>query len=387
MNKLCIVTATRAEYGIMKNLIQKFQSDSFFDVRLVVTGTHLSGEYGFTYQEIEQDDITIDDKIDILSGNDSYVGISETMANCMNQFARYFDRKRPDLLLILGDRYEILAVCIAAMVANIPIAHIHGGETTEGAIDEAIRHSITKMSYLHFTSTKEYRRRVIQLGENPERVFCVGALGVENALNENLFTQSELEQQLRFDFFKPYAVVTYHPETLGMVDSCEEVQQLLAVIKENNSMNFIITKSNADYGGHKINNILDEFGKRQDNVKVFASLGMKRYLSVLKYAKMVIGNSSSGIVEAPSFHIPTINIGERQRGRTQAKSVINCAPSFNAILNAMNEAQSIDFIASLQSIINPYSGNQTSEQIKIQIKKYLEMTTIDLKKRFYDLET
>lgn len=386
MNRICIVTASRAEYGIMKNLIQKFQSNSFFDVKVVVTGTHLSQMYGLTYREIEQDGIEIDEKIDILSSEDTHIGVTETMANCMKKFSKYFSEKRPDFLLVLGDRYEIMAVCIAAMITNVAIAHIHGGETTEGAIDECIRHSITKMSYLHFTSTEVYRRRVIQLGETPNRVYCVGSLGVENVLCQRLLSQSELSMQLDFDLMMPYAIVTYHPTTLGEKEMDETVRELLAALDRIPQLNYIISKANADVGGSKINALIEDYGTKHSNIKVFSSLGMLRYLSALKYAELVIGNSSSGIIEAPSFHIPTVNIGTRQRGRLQAQSVINVSENRQEIVEGIVKAMDMKRSGLLNDILNPYEGTQTSCQIVEVMKETMMNGTVDLKKKFYDIE-
>ena len=276
-----------------------------------------------TYKEIEKDGIKIDEKIEILLSADTPSAISKSMGLAMISFADYFEKLKPDMLIVLGDRYETLAIATVAMNKRIPIAHLHGGETTEGAIDESIRHAITKMSYLHFTSTEEYRNRVIQLGEDPERVFSVGAIGIENILNEKLMSKLELEKSINFVLDKPYAIVTFHPVTLEENNSKEQVKELLDSLDTFNDMKFIFTKANADSGGRVINEMIDNYVNSHENAVAFNSLGLTRYLSALKYCTMVIGNSSSGLLEVPSFGIPTINIGDRQKGRLQADSIIN----------------------------------------------------------------
>lgn len=382
MKKICVLTATRAEYGLLKRVIQKLQLEESFDIRVVVTGAHLSPEFGLTYKEIETDGITIDEKIEILLSSDSAGAISKAMGLAMIGFADYFERSKPDLLMVLGDRYESMAVCCAAMNQNIPIAHLYGGETTEGAVDEAIRHAITKMSYLHFTSTEAYRKRVIQLGENPERVFNVGALGVENALNEELLNKQELEATLNWKFDKPYAVVTFHPVTLEDATSEKQMTELLKAIELNPQYQYLFTKANADRDGRIINHLIDEFVKQHDNSRAYHSLGMKRYLTAVKFADFVLGNSSSGIIEVPAFNIVTINIGDRQKGRIQADSIINCRPS-------CEEIDSIIRLLSKKKLIqleNPYGDGQTSDKIVETIKTVIGENVVSLKKKFYDCE-
>ncbi len=310
--KIIVVTATRAEYGLLKPIIKKLKQSEYFQVEPAATGMHLSSEFGSTYREIEEDGIQIDNNIEILLSSDTPVAMSKTMGLALISFSEYFDKSKPDAIMVLGDRYETLAVCCAAMNGRILIFHLHGGETTEGAIDEAIRHAITKMSFLHFTSTETYRKRVIQMGEDPDRVFNVEAVGVENVLHEELLSKNELEKLLQLNLSRSYAVVTFHPVTLEN-DSVEA--QLL---DEHSEYLYICTKANADAGGRKINQMLDDYAAQRENIAVYESLGMKRYLSAVKYAAMVIGNSSSGIIEVPSFRIPTINIGDRQKGRIQA---------------------------------------------------------------------
>lgn len=383
---ISILTATRAEYGLLKPIIKKLSLVEEFDVRVVVTGAHLSPEFGLTYKEIEKDGIIIDEKIEILLSADSPSAISKSMGLALISFADYFRKLKPDMLLVLGDRYETLAVVIAAMNERIPIAHLYGGEITEGAIDESIRHAITKLSYLHFTSTEEYRSRVIQLGEEPERVFCVGAMGIENIFNEELMSKPELEDSINFKLDKPYAVITFHPVTLDNNKSKEQVKALLDACQKYKNMKFLFTKANADADGRIINQMIDDFVAKNDNAIAFTSLGTTKYLSTLKYGTMVIGNSSSGLIEAPSFGIPTINIGDRQRGRIQADSVINCEPLQKDIEKAIDYALSKKVQEISKRAVNPYGDGNTSDKIIRIIKDYLLNSKIDLKKTFYDCE-
>jgi GDP/UDP-N,N'-diacetylbacillosamine 2-epimerase (hydrolysing) len=383
---ISILTASRAEYGLLKPLIVKLNSVIEFDIRLVVTGAHLSPEFGLTFKEIEMDDFIIDQKIEILLSSDKASSISKSMGIAMISFADYFDKLNPDLLIVLGDRYETLAVAIAAMNQRIPIAHLYGGETTEGAIDESIRHAITKLSYLHFTSTDKYRNRVIQLGEHPNRVFNVGAIGIENILNETIMSKKELEDDLNIDLSKPYAVVTFHPVTLENSSSKAQILSLLEVCKKNKELNFIITKTNADTEGRIINHLIEKFAQENSNIMGFTSLGMKRYLSALKYCTVVIGNSSSGLIEAPSFGVPTINIGDRQKGRLQANSVINCEPNEKSIQQAIDFVLYEEVHSELKNIVNPYGNGDTSEKVVTVLKDFILNGKIDLKKKFYDCE-
>lgn len=383
--KISILTATRAEYGLLKPIISKLNKVKEFEVKIVVTGMHLSPEFGLTYQEIEEDGFEIDQKIEILLSADTPSSISKSMGLAMISFADYFDKVNPDLLIVLGDRYETFAVVTVAMNQRIPIAHIHGGEITEGAIDDAIRHSITKLSYIHFTSTEEYRKRVIQLGENPNNVYNVGAIGNENIMNEKLLSKEELEAVLGFSLSKPYIVVTFHPVTLEN-SSEEQIKSLLEVCKEYSHINFIITKANADTDGRIINKYIDIYSRENNNIFSFASLGMIKYLSALKYALLVMGNSSSGLIEAPSFGIPTINIGNRQKGRIQAKSIINCDSTRESIKNALNIALDDNFLSKARKTINPYQNANTSDKIVEIIKKYTINKKININKKFYDIE-
>ena len=381
---ISVLTATRAEYGLLKPIIKKLQSIPAFDVRVVVTGAHLSPAFGSTYKEIERDGITIDAKLEILSGSDTPSAISKAMGTAMIRFADYFDTLRPDMLVVLGDRYETLAVCCVAMNQRIPIAHLYGGETTQGAVDEAIRHAITKLSYLHFTSTEEYRRRVIQLGEEPDRVFCVGAIGIENILSENYLSKERLEAALDFKLDKPYALVTFHPVTLETNKALEQIEALLAVVKKQKGLKFIFTKANADENGLVINRLIEQFVQENAHAVIFSSLGVQKYLSALKYCTMVIGNSSSGLIEAPSFGIPTINIGERQKGRLQASSVINCDSTEPEIEGAIAQALLGEVRNQAKNTINPYGDGNTSSKIISVIVEYLTRDKIQMMKKFFD---
>ena len=386
MKKLCILTASRAEYGLLAVLIKKLLLEKEFDVRVVVTGMHLSPEFGLTWKEIEEDGVPIDRKIDMLLSADTPAAITKSMGVAMMGFADYFAETTPDALLVLGDRYETLAVCIAAMNARIPIFHIHGGETTEGNIDEAIRHSITKMSILHFASTEEYRKRIIQMGEQPETVFNVGALGVENALCEKLMDTKELEESLGIDLGSRYAVGTFHPVTLENATAGNQVKELLNAIEDNEQMKYLFTAANADQEGRVINSILNEYAMHHDNFFVVNSLGKKRYLSALKHAQFVIGNSSSGIIEAPAFGIPTINIGDRQKGRVAGASVIHCTPSKSDIDLAIKQAMSKEFHKKKLYTDHPYGNGGTSDKIANILKERFLNEEIEIKKSFYDIE-
>lgn len=385
MKTITVLTATRAEYGLLSPIIRALIECRKFNIKVVVTGAHLSPEFGLTYKEIEKDGFEIDRKIEILLSSDTPSAISKSMGMAMIGFADYFAEKKPDALMVLGDRYETLAVCCAAMNARIPIIHLYGGETTEGAVDEVIRHAITKLSYLHLTSTEEYRKRVIQLGESPDRVFAVGAIGVENALKRSLLSKEELEDELNFKLDRPYAVVTFHPVTLEESSAEQQCKELITAIEMHSEMKYIITKANADADGRIINKFLDELAARNRNIAVFESLGSMRYLSALKYADMAIGNSSSGLLEVPSFKIPTVNIGDRQRGRLKAASVIDCLPNEQSICTAIDYAKSGQCKEICRTVTNPYGDGNTSIKIVNAVENMMGQD-IDLKKKFYDIE-
>lgn len=380
-----IVTATRAEYGLLSPVIKELRKYSDeIETKVIVTGTHLVKKFGETIREIQADGVEIDEKISIM--NESSQSMAEITGTALGRFGEYFAEHRLDLLIVLGDRYELMGICTAAMLNKIPIAHLHGGEITEGAMDESIRHAITKLSYLHFTSTEEYRKRVIQLGEEPERVFWVGATGIENIMKTSLLSKDELAVSIGFSLTKPYVVATYHPVTLSESSVEQQLENFLRVIREHKEYQYIITKANADNGGEIINEMLDRFAKENENVLVVSSLGMKRYLSAVKHAVFVAGNSSSGIIEVPSLKVPTVNIGERQKGRMQAKSVINCGESYEEISKAFSYAGTEEARDIARCVVNPYGDGNTSEKIVTIIRSFLKDNSIKLQKKFYDIE-
>ena len=387
MKRIGIMTGTRAEYGLLKSLMQEINKDNDLELYLIVSGMHLSPEFGMTYKEIEEDGFEINAKVEMLLSSDSPAGISKSIGLGVIGFADEFQRADLDMLILLGDRYEALSAAICALVMRIPIAHLHGGELTEGAIDEGIRHSITKMSYLHFTSTEQYRNRVIQLGENPERVFYVGALGVENIKKINLMTKEELERSIHFEIDENTVIVTYHPVTLENNTVEEQFLNLLEVLDRNPKIRMIFTKANADTNGRIVNELIDKYAaQNSERACAFVSLGQKRYLSALKYCRIVIGNSSSGIIEAPSFGKPIINIGDRQKGRICADSVINCGYTQQEIQRAMETALTEEFENKARNCRNPYEKENTAANIISVIKDYLLNDKIKLKKGFYDIK-
>lgn len=385
-NSVCVVTGTRAEFGLLLPLISKLNNDEMIDLQLVVTGSHLSSAFGNTQTEIKASCLPIYARIPINMERDSKADMAVSTGEAISSFAKYFKDNRPDLLVVLGDRFEIFAATTAAALQGIPVAHIHGGETTVGAVDEFLRHSITKMSYLHFTACAEYRRRVIQLGESPNRVFNVGALGVENIVNLPTMTIEELSDSLGFDLSRDYSIVTFHPVTQEENTSELQLRQLINAIDQFPKMKYIITKANADAGGRIINNIWDEKAKLHSNWVVVASLGARRYLSALKYSQMMIGNSSSGILEAPTMHVPTINIGDRQKGRMMADSVICCEPITDEIISAMIKALSSEFKKFVEKTISPFDNGDTSVKILYEIKRFLTSNKSDTKKAFYNIK-
>lgn len=386
MKKVCIVTGTRAEYGLLKPVIDRVYRSDELELHLAVTGMHLSTEFGLTYREIEEDGYPIGSKVEMLLGSDTHVGITKSMGVAMIGFADCFAVHKPDIVIILGDRYEMLAAALAAMVAGIPIAHIHGGELTEGVMDDAIRHSITKMSQLHFTTMEKYRKRVVQLGEPPETVYNVGSLGVENIKTVPLLQREELENMLAFPFEFPLIMVTYHPVTLEKITVEKQFKELLSVIDRHKEFSVIFTKANADPDGRIINEMIDGYVERNSGrCKGYTSLGQKKYLSVLQYCDAVVGNSSSGIIEVPSFGIPTVNIGDRQRGRGHSESVIDCGNDRMQIEKALLRALSPEFRKKAANAKNPYEGEKPSEKIVQIIGKAL-CDGIEVRKRFFDID-
>lgn len=381
MKKIAVVTATRAEYGLLRPLIFRLRDEKAFELQLLVTGMHLSQKYGNTQSEIEKDGIEIFKKISILEDGNTAYDISVTMANAVCGFAQYFRDEKPDVVIVLGDRTEILGVCCAAVNENIPIVHLHGGELTEGAVDDCIRHAVTKMSYLHFPATEVYRKRIIQMGESPDRVFNVGALGVENILHTELLSYERLCSETGIPFGRKFVVVTFHPVTQELGEEVCQTKELIAAMREKKEFFYLITKANADAGGENVNQLLQQFSDRSGNVKLVSSLGMVRYLSALRYSEFVLGNSSSGIIEAPAFGIPTVNIGERQKGRLMGNTVICCKPHKDDIIAAMERAAKAERKKS-----SLYGDGDTSSKITAVLKDFLLNEKIDLKKHFYDLE-
>lgn len=385
MKKIMVITSTRADYGLLKPVIKRINHSDKLSLCLVATGTHLLSEYGNTISEIENDGFKVNFKVDIMKFGTGKEQTVQTIAYTIQQFSKLFGSEKPDLALVLGDRYEIFAVASAASALSVPLAHISGGDVTVGAKDDFYRHCITKMSSLHFPSCEESRRRVIQLGENPKTVFNVGGLGDENIRNVPLLSLSGLEESLDFHPLEPFALITYHPETQKDTPPAEDMKSLLSAL-DKTELNLLFTKSNADAGGEEINEMVDEYcAKNSKRAKAFFSLGLKRYLSAMKYAKAVIGNSSSGVVETPSFGVPCVNIGERQKGRYIAENVICCSTSEKSIIQAVEKALSPQFEAMAKKAKSPYYNNCIpSEEIVKHIIEFVyeEKNTI---KTFYDL--
>lgn len=383
MKNITIVTGTRAEYGLLKPLIKKLETSSDFILRLVVTGMHLSPEFGLTYKEIEEDGVRIFCKIDTLLSSDSSEAISKSIGLGLISFSDFFKNQETDLLIILGDRTELLSVSIAAMIKGVPIAHISGGETTEGAYDEAIRHSLTKMSYIHFTATAGYTKRVIQLGEAPERVFNVGAIGIDSIKSLKLLNRDEFQSSIEFSLNKRNLLVTFHPVTLEKESAEQQFKAILDSIDKFPETNIIFTKPNSDKGGRIISKMIDNYVKANREKSVsFDSLGQLRYLSALQFVDVVLGNSSSGIVEVPYFKIPTINVGDRQKGREMPLSVINCEPSDSEVTSSLELAFSDEFKSSIVNVASPYGDGTATEKI-FEVLKYLKIEST--KKSFYDI--
>ena len=381
--KICIVTGSRAEYGLLYWLIKEVEANNKLDLQLIITGMHLSPKFGLTYKEIEKD-FKIDKKIDLFLSSDTSMGISRSMGAAQTSFSEAYNELNPDIVLVLGDRYEIFSAASAAMIATIPIAHIHGGELTEGSFDDAMRHCITKMSHLHFVSNEVYKRRVIQLGEQPDRVFNTGALGVDNIKKIKLIKKKKLETNLKFKFLKKNLLITFHPVTLESNSNQMQINELFKALSKLKGFGLIFTMPNSDVNNSIIFKKIREFCTFHKNAKYYLSLGQTNYFSCLKYVDAVVGNSSSGILEVPSFKKPTINIGDRQKGRLQAQSIINCKMNSNSILNALKKAFSQKSQTRLKSIKNPYHKLRTCKNI-VKILEKAKFNNI-LKKSFYDLK-
>ena len=383
--KICVVTGTRAEYGLLYWLMKEIASDPALELQIIVTGMHLSPEFGLTFREIEQDGFTIDARVEMLLSSDSPVGIAKSIGLGVIGFADAVDRLKPEIMVLLGDRFEVLAAAQAAMVARVPIAHVHGGEATEGVIDEAIRHAVTKMSHLHFTAAEEYRNRVIQLGESPDRVFNVGALGLDGLRRPDLMNREELQAALGFPLSPgPILLCTFHPVTLSDSDATAAMSALFEALDQFENSRVVFTKGNADTGGRVINQMIDEYVARNSRrTTAFTSLGQLRYLSLLQVADVVVGNSSSAIVEAPTAGTASVNIGDRQRGRLRAPSVIDCEENAEAIAQAIRDALSPGFQKTAGQKKSPFGEAGAS----LRIKNVLKATRLDgiLFKSFHNL--
>lgn len=386
MRKICVVTGSRAEYGLTSKLIRKIFESNKTQLQLIATNMHLSPKYGNTYLEIENDGIPIDKKIPILdeSGANDAKALLLSMSRELPGLAEAYDELKPDLLFLVGDRYEMLCAAVAALIMKIPVAHFGGGNVTEGAFDDAIRHSITKMSHLHFVSTEKYRKRVIQLGELPDRVFNYGSLGVENVTSMPLMDKSEIEKSIDFTIDENTVLATYHPVTLSETNLVEDIDAFLNAINFFPNLKVIFTMPNSDTGGEIIASKIQQFANASpDRYRVFKSLGVKRYLSVMKYSRAVIGNSSSGIAETPSFHKPTLNIGDRQKGRVYAGSIVNCNVDKQSIVEGLKKVLSEEFAEIAKKVVNPYEKPHIVDSIFETISTY----PLDhlIKKSFYDL--
>ena len=384
MKKICVVTGARAEYGLLRWVMEGIRLSPVLELQIIATGMHLSPEFGMTVDAIEADGFKIDRKVEMLLSSDTPVGVTKSMGLGMIGFADVLTELKPDMMLVLGDRYEIFAAVASAMIARIPIAHVHGGETTEGAFDEAIRHSITKMSHLHFVAAAEYRRRVIQLGEQPERVFQVGGLGIDNILRLKLLSRDELEATLTFKLAKRNLLITFHPVTLEHNTGAKQMDELIAALAELEDTGLIFTMPNADTEWRVLFRQIEAFCAKHSHARAFTSLGQLRYLSCIQHVDGVVGNSSSGLAEVPSFKKGTVNIGDRQRGRLKAASVIDCEPDKLSISNALEKLFSPEFRAMLSTVENPYGTGGASEKITRNLES-IDLNGL-LKKQFFNID-
>jgi GDP/UDP-N,N'-diacetylbacillosamine 2-epimerase (hydrolysing) len=381
--KICVITGSRSEYGLLRSVMQEIKDSSDLTLQVIATGMHLSPDFGLTFQEIEADGFQINHKVETLIGDDSPLGIAESMSKGLIGCAKAFHELKPNLIVVLGDRYEIVVAVLAALVAKIPVAHIHGGELTVGAFDDALRHSITKMSHLHFVAAEEYKERVIQLGEDPEKVFLVGGLGVDNINKLELLSKSELENSLNLTFQEKSLLITFHPVTLEDANSASQMKELLNVLSNLENTTLVFTLPNADTGSQELIQTIQDFVTKNLNAYAFSSLGQVKYFSCIAQVDGVIGNSSSGLTEVPSFKKGTINIGDRQKGRLQAKSVINCEANESSIAAALKILYSEKFVRLLPSVVNPYGvGGANSKIVKRLRETSLENIVM---KTFHDL--
>lgn len=382
--RIAIVTGTRAEYGLLRGVIEGVEREPSLQLQLLVTGMHLSPEFGLTYREIEKDGFAIAERLEILLSSDTPVGVSKAIGLGVIGFAEAFARQRPDIVVLLGDRFEIFAAATAALIAGIPIAHIHGGETTEGAFDEAIRHSVSKMAHLHFVAAEPYRNRVIQLGEAPERVFTVGGLGIDAINRVSLLDRAKFERSIDFPLGPRNLLITFHPSTLDERPDTDQMQALLDALDGlGEDVRLIFTMPNADTGGRALGDMVRRYVAARPNARAYDSLGQHRYLSAMKHVDGVVGNSSSGLAEAPSFPIGTVNIGSRQAGRLRAASVIDCSPELDNIAAALEKLFSAPFKASVERTVNPYGTGGASAKI---VRALAEHDLKDItRKSFYDL--
>lgn len=383
-SRICFITGTRAEFGLLLPLINLIKRDPNFELQLIATGAHLSAEFGYTYQEIVKAGFVIDEKVEMLLSSDTDTAIAKSTGLGLIGMADALTRLKPDWTILLGDRFEAFAAAAGAYTLKIPIAHLHGGETTEGTLDEGFRHAITKLSYLHFTSTEAYRKRVIQLGESPERVFNVGAIGLDNIKEISLLDRKTLSKDLGFSLKTPYALITFHPATLEKASPEGQFRQLLQALDKHPQLKLVFTYPNADASGRAIIPLLEEYtARRPEMAKAFVNLGQLRYLSAMKHATVVIGNSSSGIIEAPSFGIPTVDIGNRQKGRIKAASVIHSPATADAIATAIAQALSESFQLPCRQVANPYGAGGTARKILDILKSVKSVNSTQ--KKFYDL--
>ena len=382
MRKICVVTGSRADYGLLRWVMEGIHNSSKLELQIIATGMHLSPEFGLTYREIEKDGFCINGKVEMLLSADTPSSICRSMGLALISFPDVLRELKPDMLLVLGDRYEIFSAATAAMVSCIPIVHLHGGEVTEGVIDESIRHSITKMAQLHFVATDEYKKRVIQLGEQPNLVFQVGGLGIDNIVKLDLLGREELEKELNFQLGKKNLLITFHPVTLEEKTSKKQMSELLLALDKLKETHLLFTMPNADTDSRILFRMIEDFVEKRKHAKAFISLGYLHYLSCIKHSDGVVGNSSSGLIEVPTFKKGTINIGDRQKGRIKAESVIDCEPKHEDISKSIEELFSQSFRKNLEKVVNPYGKGGASMMI-VKILEETEMCNL-IKKKFYD---